>query len=525
MPSTHLFRDHTRIFLIGQVLHLLVAILAYYVVLAPSPEANVLWLFIPLLPAFVVALACEWFARTFIYRSLKILDGLSSEQRYAQNQDLSRGVVQIHNLPFLSALSVYVGRGLIFPLVYAGWAMVFAGFMFRGPWEAAAFMLMACTMVPLLPAVYEFYALGPLIEKRYTDMISYRGVLLAEWKDRIIVVTNSVRIVYVVAMLGVAPPLLLLSRGAAVRPQDAVLLGTCIVTIAVAIAMLMVKDVQRSIGILLTAMRQVERNRPPLAVSITTADEYSELADGMTRMIAGLKEQSFIRDTFGKYVPRAIVEAVLRNGVNLHGETRTVATLLVDIRQFRDRFDRSAPTEIVSLLNQYLASVTGAAQHYSGTIDKVVGDRVLVVFGAPVTLDQPVDRALFAALEIRKSMEKLNKKLTQKSGKPLSVVLNVHYGNVIAGHIGAAERWEYSIVGDAVSDTYHLNDLHRTSDQQILVSDPARAIANSGFVFGSTLPAPLVVKAGATLPVYPLVDHHHTPDITPATTGSSTDLT
>jgi adenylate cyclase len=203
--------------------------------------------------------------------------------------------------------------------------------------------------------------------------------------------------------------------------------------------------------------------------------------------VAGLKEQSFIRETFGKYVPKAIVEAVLRNGVKLHGERRTVAVVLVDIHRFRSRFDRQPPVETVALLNQYLGTVTSAAQHFGGTIDKVNGDRVLVVFGAPVTLNAPVDRALFAAVEVRKGIDRLNRRLEHAGCEPLRLAITVHYGQVIAGHVGAAERWEYSVIGQAVNDTYRINEITQHHPVDIVATASARRQAGDHFQFAGPL--------------------------------------
>ncbi len=516
MPSSHLFRDHTRIALTGIVLHLLAALPAYYVILAPQSDLS--RFLIPFIPAVLVTGIAEWIARVVVYRPLRTLDGLSSDERYAQNDDLCRGVVLLYNLPLFSAFRVCVGRGLLFPLAYIAFGMLFTGMTFSGPWEMATFMLMALTMVPVLPAAYEFFRLPPLIEKHYVEMMSYHGILPVGWQQRILIVASSTRIVYLVAMVGVAPALLLLSHGLALRPADAAMLWMCILGIAVVFSLLMRQSMQRSVDILLSAMHQIGRNRSGPPVSITTADEFAVLAGGMTTMISGLKEQSFIRDTFGKHVPRAIVEAVLREGVNLQGEKRQVATLLVDIRDFRARFDQASPTDIISVLNQYLATVIDAAQHFGGTIDKVVGDRVLVAFGAPVTLDQPVERALFAALAIRKGMVKLNRKLTQSSTPPMLIAMSIHHGDAIAGHIGAAERWEYSIVGDVVGETYRLNEVQRTVTDDILVSDQARRSVDASFTFGPVLPAVLQTKRNNAVRVFPLVDHQYTsqpPDAAP----------
>ncbi len=251
-------------------------------------------------------------------------------------------------------------------------------------------------------------------------------------------------------------------------------------------------------------MRQVGRNRPHPSAAVNSGDEFALAGEGFAQMVAGLKEQSFIRETFGKYVPKAIVETVLRNGVRLQGERRHVTILLVDIHRFRARIERESAVEAIALLNQYLSVVTAAVQHFGGTIDKVNGDRVLAVFGAPVTLNAPVERALFAAIDVRKGMDRLNRRLEHAGCEPLRLSIAIHQGQAVSGHVGAAERMEYSVIGQAVYDTYRITTLTRHHPVDIVVSAAARRQAGDQFQFAG--PLALAEDEGEGWELYSLVD-------------------
>jgi class 3 adenylate cyclase len=438
-------------------------------------------------PAAIVTGALELAFLWREYRPLRTLDALTSEQRYAQNDDLSRGVVLLHNLPLLSFFRVYVLRGLL----VAGLTHLLILFDggnpgFDGP-SAAAYWLLALTLVPLLPASFEMLTLPSTIDSLYPVELSYRGALSPAWKRRILLAGTGMRVVVVVFVLCAAPLTALTLLSDLQVPGDPLLLASCGLTIGAFVAALVLRDTRRSVDVLLDGMHQVAKNRPSPTAAVNSGDEFALAGEGFAQMVAGLKEQSFIRETFGKYVPKAIVEAVLRNGVKLHGERRTVAVVLVDIHRFRSRIDRQPPVETVALLNQYLGAVTAAAQHFGGTIDKVIGDRVLVVFGAPVTLNAPVERALFAAIEVRKGIDRLNRRLEHGGCEPLRLSITVNYGHVIAGHVGAAERWEYSVIGPAVNDTYRVNEITQHHPVDIVATAAARRQAGDQFQFAGPL--------------------------------------
>ena len=487
MVSARLFRSHTVLSIAGLLLQLLVAVPVFSITFQPS-AADTLLVPLVLLPGFLLGATLDLLLLHGWYRPLRALDRLSSDQMYAQNEVLNRGVVALHNLPLVSFLRVYCCRAV----VVAASAHAAAGL---APWSphpasasfAPALWLLNLTLVPFPAAVVELFVLPPIIGREYHAILSYREIILPGWRRRIRTAGSGVRLITAVAALAIGPMAALAIKGGDLTPADAMILAVCSLSGALFAGMLALRDTRRSVGAMLDGMRQVEKNRPGMPVHITTPDEFSELADGFARMLAGLKEQSFIRDTFGKYVPRAIVEAVLRDGLKLQGERRSVAILRTEIRGFRSWLaERSAP-DLINDLNAYLATVTAAAQHYGGTIDKVSGDRVLVVFGAPVTLTDPVDRALLASLDVRREVERLNRAPGRQPGRSLHAVMTVHYGEVIAGHVGAAERWEYSIIGPAVDEADAIAAAAGNTTEDILVSPAARALAGDIFTFGEQL--------------------------------------
>ncbi len=471
--SILLFGKHLRILLFAFLLTLPVSLIIGITAVNgfTSPRWNLSGFILLAVSAGALADAILLFV---LYAPLRNVDLLESDQLYVQNPVFSRAVVFVNNLPLMGVLRSVAWRGVI-----AGVTMYLLD-----PSIGVSWIALSVCLVPVLPGIFEMTRLRNAVRAVYPDFVASRGMLLEQWKRRVWNVGLGSRVAVFVLMLGAAPLCVV-----AVFPEvQAIVLAFTVAAVTAATGFLLEKDARSSRDVLLEAMRHLERNKPGREVHLASADEFATLADGMSGMIAGMKEQSFIRDTFGKYVPRAIVEAVIRNGVKLKGEHKVVALMMVGIRDFDGRVRESPPQDVVRVLNEYLAAVITAAQHFTGTIDKVNGDRVLVVFGAPVALDAPVDRAMLAALELRKTIEKLNRKLSLR--QPVHMQATIHHGLVVAGHIGASERWEYSVVGEGVRVVTDIHEHAYTAGADILLSGIARNHAGAGFVLDAVTADP-----------------------------------
>ncbi len=480
--STRLLRTHLKFLVVATAFALVPTVIVGYVCFA-GQSLSLAVLSPVLLFSLILTGVIDAVILHHRYGPLRAAEALSGDQVYAQNPLLGKAVVVLQNLSLSAFWRAVLMRALPSSVISCFIFSLLASGSIPGQ-ILISFVLLNVSLVSVFPGIYEMLALRPVVQELYPELLSYQTALLQEWKEKIWNVGLGTRLAILVFMLGVVPLCAIALSPDVFTGGGSIVIALTSVIVAISTGILLGNDARRSRDILLDTMHHLERNKPGQGVSISSADEFSQLASGMTGMIAGMKQQSFMRDSFGKFVPRAIVEAVLRNGVKLTGEHRTVALMLVDIRQFDMLVTGSAPPEVITLLNQYLKVVFTDAQHFSGTIDRAHGDSVLVVFGAPVVLDAPVERALLAALEIRKGIAKLNKKATTRT--PLRVAMTIHHGQVIAGHIGASERWEYSVIGDTVDKTHRMHEISKRLEADILVSDVARKEAGSDFLFGDT---------------------------------------
>lgn len=205
-------------------------------------------------------------------------------------------------------------------------------------------------------------------------------------------------------------------------------------------------------------------------IKVRTADEVGQLTSAFNEMMEGLRQRDFIRDTFGRYVTKEVVEELLdtSEGLKLGGEVREVTIMFSDLRGFTPLCEQLAPDTLIAVLNSYLSRMSNIIGEYKGTINEFIGDAILTFFGAPVKHGDSPARAVACALAMQLSMEEVNRENRKKRLPPLSMGIGVNTGDVIVGNIGSEERAKYGVVG------HHINLASRvegmTVSGQILIT-------------------------------------------------------
>jgi adenylate cyclase len=183
------------------------------------------------------------------------------------------------------------------------------------------------------------------------------------------------------------------------------------------------------------------------------------------------EKNNFIRKTFGRYMSDDIVSKVLESpdGLNLGGESRIVTIMFTDLRGFSSISDRLPPETVVQILNDYFKEMNRIASKYSGTINELVGDGMLILFGAPTQAEDDADRAVACALEMQLAMEGLNTANLKKGFPSLEMGVGINTGKVIAGNLGSDIRVKYGVVGSHVNLASRVESF--TVGGQVLVSE------------------------------------------------------
>jgi adenylate cyclase len=195
-------------------------------------------------------------------------------------------------------------------------------------------------------------------------------------------------------------------------------------------------------------------------VRVDDGSELGRLQAGVNRMVGGLREREELRDLFGRHVGEDVARAALDRGVELGGETRDVAVLFVDVIGSTALASERPPKEVVELLNRFFAVVVEVVDECGGWINKFEGDAALAIFGAPAPLEDRDARALAAA---RRIAERLADEVPE-----LGAGVGVSAGEAVAGNVGAASRFEYTVIGDPVNEAARLSELAKDHDGRVL---------------------------------------------------------
>lgn len=218
-------------------------------------------------------------------------------------------------------------------------------------------------------------------------------------------------------------------------------------------------------------MSQIEKGDLDTKIVVYDGTELGELQAGFNRMADGLRERERIREVFGRHVGRDVAAEALESADILGGEERDVAVLFIDIVGSTALASEWPPVEVVALLNRFFAVVVEEVHRAGGSVNKFEGDAALAIFGAPLRVDDASGRALRTA---RTMAHRLAAEIPEcRAG------IGVAAGRAVAGNIGAAERFEYTVIGDPVNEAARLSDLAKTVPGYVLASGRALDTAAS----------------------------------------------
>ena len=207
--------------------------------------------------------------------------------------------------------------------------------------------------------------------------------------------------------------------------------------------------------------------------------EIREIVDTRKDMLATILKVSeerlrltnFVRDMFGRYLSKKIVDNILESpeGHKIGGRRETVTILFSDIRGFTGIAERMDPEEMVQLLNRYLERMTKIILEYDGIIDEIVGDAILAVFGVPEKRDADPEHAVACALAMQNALADLNQELISEEYTPFEMGIGINTGSVIVGNIGSEARMKYGVVGAAVNTASRIES--NTVGGQVMIGE------------------------------------------------------
>lgn len=178
-------------------------------------------------------------------------------------------------------------------------------------------------------------------------------------------------------------------------------------------------------------------------------------------------EQERMREVFNRYLAPPVAEQLLRDpdALQLGGARKDVTILFADVRGFTGFSESRQPEEVVAMLNRYLTLATSEIFAQLGTLDKFLGDGVMAIFGAPLSLPDHASAALSAAVAMRSHIDDLRR----DTGVRVGFGIGLNSGSAIVGNIGSRQFMNYTAIGDVVNVAARLQAEARAGE--ILISD------------------------------------------------------
>jgi adenylate cyclase len=255
-------------------------------------------------------------------------------------------------------------------------------------------------------------------------------------------------------------------------------------------AYILARQISSSLRALLKCVREIGLGNLNYKAVLKTHDEFEELGNEINQMSQGLRERERLKLNFTRYVSQHVMEKILKaeSVAKLEGERRKITVLFSDIRQFTELAERLPPEQVVSLLNEYFESMLEVIFHHQGTLDKFLGDGIMVEFGAPLDDQIQEKHAVMTAVEMQRELRKLLEKW-EKEGKPqIEIGIGVHTGLAVVGNIGSEKRIEYTAIGDTVNVAARLEQATKLLKKSILISDTTYEAIKNEFKAGSLGP-------------------------------------
>ncbi len=205
------------------------------------------------------------------------------------------------------------------------------------------------------------------------------------------------------------------------------------------------------------------------------------LSGSLVNFLQTEAEKKFVRGAMGQYLSPALVDQIAENPslLKLGGETRNMTFLFCDVRGFTtisEQF-KTNPQGLTRLMNRFLTPLTNVIMARQGTIDKYMGDCIMAFWNAPLDVPAHPKHACESALEMFREIDKLNVNLkaeAEAENRPffaINIGIGLNSGDVVVGNMGSDQRFDYSVLGDAVNLASRLEGQSKTYGVNVVIGD------------------------------------------------------
>ena len=182
-----------------------------------------------------------------------------------------------------------------------------------------------------------------------------------------------------------------------------------------------------------------------------------------------------IKKQFEHYLEPKMVKKLQKNPnlLKLGGETKELTFLFSDIRGFTPISEKykTNPQGLTKVINKFLTPMTDIIMKNGGTIDKYMGDCIMAFWNAPIDTKNHKELAIKSALEMIDKLKELNENNGFGDNNKLNIGIGINSGKAVVGNMGAEQRFDYSVLGDAVNLASRLEGVSKNYDATLVVGE------------------------------------------------------
>ncbi|MHB9155746.1 MAG: CHASE2 domain-containing protein, partial [Endomicrobiales bacterium] len=185
------------------------------------------------------------------------------------------------------------------------------------------------------------------------------------------------------------------------------------------------------------------------------------------------REKRWIKKTFSHYLSSSVLESILADPgrLRLGGQRENLSVLFSDIRGFTTISEGLRPEDVVELLNEYLSKMVEVVFMHDGTLDKFIGDAVMVFWGAPIPQADHPRKAVLCAIDMIEELKKLQEKWKTEGRAVIDIGIGINTGDMVVGNMGSKDKMEYTVIGDNVNLGSRLEGLNKEYKTHIIIAD------------------------------------------------------
>ncbi len=175
------------------------------------------------------------------------------------------------------------------------------------------------------------------------------------------------------------------------------------------------------------------------------------------------------RKLFRTFATKEVADELLKSGFSLGGKYVNASVMFADIRSFTTYSEKEDPAEIIELLNNYFALMFDAIIGHHGTVNQMVGDGLMAIFGAPIYREDHRQEAVHAAVEMMNLLDGFNQEQAMPNKTQIHIGIGIATGRMIAGYTGTQHRATYTCIGDTVNLAKRIEDHTKIVQSPILI--------------------------------------------------------